>query len=134
MKSLTFDTGALIALERGDKRMRTVVKTVRISGAVLIVPAPVIIEWWRGTRRHRHLQSSILAAVHIEPTTGELAKLAGEAIEAIHGATPIDALVMASAAQRGDLVYTSDFDDLQRLRDYFPNVRVMHVAAAGSRG
>jgi predicted nucleic acid-binding protein len=127
MKSLTFDTGALIALERGDKRMRTIVKTARISGAVLIVPAPVVIEWWRGTRRHRHLQSSILEAVHVEPTTAELAKLAGEAIEATRGATPIDALVMASAAQREDLVYTSDFDDLDRLRSFFPNVRVLRV-------
>lgn len=127
MKSLTLDTGSLIALERGDKRMRVLARTARISGVVLIVPAPVVIEWWRGTRRHRHLQTSILETVWIEPTTAELAKLAGEAIEATPGATPIDALVMASAAQRGDLVYTSDFEDLQRLRDYFPNVRVMRV-------
>jgi hypothetical protein len=27
MRSLTFDTGALIALERGDKRMRVVLDT-----------------------------------------------------------------------------------------------------------
>lgn len=127
MKSLTLDTGSLIAFERGDKRMRILARTARISGAVLIVPAPVIIEWWRGTRRHRHLQTSIIETVWIEPTTAELAKLAGEAIEATPGATPIDALVMASAAQRGDLVYTSDFEDLQRLQSYFPNVRVMRV-------
>jgi predicted nucleic acid-binding protein len=127
MKSLTLDTGALIALERADKRMRTLARTARLSGIVLIVPAPVISEWWRGNRRGRHLQAAILEAVHVEPTTAKLAKLAGEAIEATPGATPIDALVMASAAQREDLVYTSDFDDLQRLRDYFPNVRVMRV-------
>lgn len=127
MKSLTLDTGALIALERGDKRMRTIARTARISGVVLIVPAPVVIEWWRGTRRHRHLQTSILEAVHVEPTTAELAKLAGEAIGATAGSTPIDALVMASAAQRGDVVYTSDLEDLQRLGSYFPNVRVMRV-------
>lgn len=127
MKSITLDTGALIALERADKRMRTLARTARISGVVLIVPAPVISEWWRGTRRNRHLQTAILEAVHVEPTTAMLARLAGEAIEATPGATPIDALVMASAAQRGDMVYTSDFEDLQRLRDYFPNVRVMHI-------
>jgi predicted nucleic acid-binding protein len=126
MKSITLDTGALIALERADKRMRTLARTARISGVVLIVPAPVISEW-RGTRRNRHLQTAILEAVHVEPTTAMLARLAGEAIEATPGATPIDALVMASAAQREDMVYTSDFEDLQRLRDYFPNVRVMRV-------
>jgi hypothetical protein len=107
--------------------MRTLARTARLSGIVLIVPAPVISEWWRGNRRGRRLQAAILEAVHVEPTTAKLGKLAGEAIEATPGATPIDALVMASAAQREDLVYTSDFDDLQRLRDYFPNVRVMRV-------
>ena len=57
----------------------------------------------------------------------ELAKLAGEALSAIEGATAVDAIVMASAARRGDVVYTSDVDDLERLRDYFPGVRVLGV-------
>jgi len=39
----------------------------------------------------------------------------------------IDAIVMASAASRGDVVYTSDFDDLERLRSFFPSVRVLVV-------
>jgi len=34
---------------------------------------------------------------------------------------------MASAAQRGDIVYTSDFDDLTRLTGRFPAVRVLGV-------
>jgi hypothetical protein len=34
---------------------------------------------------------------------------------------------MASAASRGDLVYSSDVDDLEKLRRYFPDVRVLHV-------
>ena len=42
-------------------------------------------------------------------------------------ATVADALVMASAAQRGDIVYTSDFGDLDRLRSYFPTVRLLAV-------
>ena len=39
----------------------------------------------------------------------------------------VDAIVMASAASRGDLVYTSDVADLERLRAYFPTVRVLAV-------
>jgi hypothetical protein len=39
----------------------------------------------------------------------------------------VDALVTASAARRGDVVYTSDFEDLDRLRSYFPTVRVLSV-------
>jgi len=34
---------------------------------------------------------------------------------------------MASAALRGDVVYTSDIQDLERLRRYFPGVRVLGV-------
>ena len=52
---------------------------------------------------------------------------AGEAIAAVPSATAVDAIVMASAAQRGDVVYTSDFEDLERLRQRFPSVRVLRV-------
>jgi len=39
----------------------------------------------------------------------------------------VDAIVMASAASRGDVVYTSDFEDLTRLRAHFRSVRVLAV-------
>jgi hypothetical protein len=42
-------------------------------------------------------------------------------------ATTIDVIVMASAALRGDIVYTSDYDDLTRLGAYFRGVRVLPV-------
>jgi hypothetical protein len=57
------------------------------------------------------------------------AKLAGEALASVHGATAIDAIVMASAATRGDVVFTSDVDDLERLRAFFPRVRVLSASA-----
>jgi hypothetical protein len=34
---------------------------------------------------------------------------------------------MASAAQRGDAVFTSDIEDLDRLRRYFPGVRLIRA-------
>ena len=34
---------------------------------------------------------------------------------------------MASATQRGDAVYTSDVDDLERLRAFFPAVRIFEA-------
>lgn len=37
------------------------------------------------------------------------------------------AIVMASAALRGDVVYTTDVADLERLRSFFPSVRVFGV-------
>jgi hypothetical protein len=90
----------------------------------ITVPADVITEWWRG---RTDLREAILAAVDVEPLTARLAKTAGEALAAVRGATVVDAVVMASAASRGDIVYSSDVDDLEKLRRHFPGVRVLGV-------
>lgn len=71
------------------------------------------------------VRDAILAAVRVEPLSAAVAQLAGEALASVRGATPIDAIVMASAAQRGDVVYTSDVDDLQERAARFRAVRVL---------
>jgi predicted nucleic acid-binding protein len=124
MLALTFDTGALIALERGDKRMRVVLDTANIDHVQVTVPAVVVAKWWRGGNRRR---LDILAAVDVEPTTEHLARVAGEAMAALPSATVVDAIVMASAAQRGGVVYTSDIADLERLQARFPGVRLVRA-------
>ena len=121
---LTFDTGALIALERRRQRMARVFATAVADGLVVTVPAVVVAQWWRGRSDAREI---ILRGVRVESTTAEVARLAGEALAAVPGATAIDAIVMASAARRGDLVYTSDVVDLESLRQYFPAVRLLAV-------
>lgn len=73
------------------------------------------------------MRERILAAVRIEPLSESLAKVAGEALAAVKGTTAIDAIVMASAAQRGDVVYTADIADLARLAGYFRAVRVLGI-------
>jgi predicted nucleic acid-binding protein len=121
---LTFDTGALIALERRHQRIARVYATAVAEGVDITVPAVVIAEWWRGRSDVREL---LLRGVRVEDTTTALAQLAGEALAAVPGAGTIDAVVMASAARRGDVVYTSDVADLERLRRYFPTVRLLAV-------
>jgi len=49
----------------------------------------------------------------------------GQALGAVPGATLIDAIVVASAASRGDIIYSSDVHDLERLRRVFPGVRIL---------
>jgi predicted nucleic acid-binding protein len=124
MTGLTFDTGALIALEHRRQRMARVYATAVTDGIAVTVPAVVIGEWWRG---RTDLRERILRGLRIELVGDDLAKLAGEALSAVRAATLVDAIVMASAARRGDVVYTSDSHDLERLRAYFPNVRVLGV-------
>jgi len=119
---VVFDTGALIALERRDLRMSKRLVYLRESKASIVVPTPVLGEWWRGRSDWRE---KILASVIVEPLDEQLAKSAGEATTSVKGATLVDAVAMASAARAGGVVYTSDFDDLSRLQAFFPTVRVL---------
>jgi predicted nucleic acid-binding protein len=121
---ITFDTGALIALERRRLRMKHIVEQALARDQPLTVPADVVGEWWRG---RTDLRDSILASMDIEPLTEPLAKLAGETLAAVKGATLVDAIVMASAASRGDIVYSSDVEDLEKLQRHFPGVRVLRT-------
>jgi hypothetical protein len=125
MAGLTFDTGALIGLERGHHRIRRVFATAVRDNVRMTVPSAVLVEWWRG---RTDLREDILASVDVEWLDEGLAKAAGEALAAVPRATAVDAMVMASAARRGDIVYTSDFEDLVRLQArHFPVVRVLAV-------
>ena len=124
MTGLTFDTGALIALERGRQRMKAIFERSLEKAQPITIPADVVAEWWRG---RTDLRDGILESVDVEPLTAALAKVAGEALAHVRGATVVDAVVMASAASRGDIVYSSDVNDLEKLRRYFPGVRVLAV-------
>jgi predicted nucleic acid-binding protein len=119
---LTFDTGALVALERQQLRMRQILELALAKDQKISVPADVVGEWWRG---RTEVRERILECVDVEPLTPGLARIAGEALAAVPGATLVDAIVVASAASRGDVVYTSDIEDLERLRRVFPSVRIL---------
>jgi predicted nucleic acid-binding protein len=122
---ITLDTGALIARERGDRRFRGILDEATLGGIRVTVPAAVVAETWRGSSRRL---AGILTMVEVEPMTERLAKLTGEALAAVKGSTLVDALVMVSAALRGDVVYTADVADLVRLRDgHVKNTRVLRV-------
>lgn len=124
MKALTFDTGALIALERSRFRMLSVFKTAMVDKIPIVVPSLCVAEWWRG---RTDVREKILASVIVEHTDDALVRSTGEALAKVRGATCIDALVMAVAARRGGIVFTSDIDDLLRLQAAFPSVRVLGV-------
>jgi len=108
---VTADTGFLIGLERNKDRALGVL--ARLGKQRVSVPVAIVAEWWRGSARQVHVLRLLDKP---EPMTEAIAKRAGEAIARVPGATTIDAIVMASAAARGDVVYTSDFGDLERLR------------------
>ncbi len=120
-RGVTFDSGVLIALERRHAGALALLKACKLSRASITIPAAVVAEWWRGS--HKALLDSGL----LETLTPELAQAAGELLANTGGANAVDATVVASAAQRGDIVATGDQDDLRELAELVPNVAVQSI-------
>lgn len=129
MLGLTFDTGALIGLERRHHAMRKVYATAIANGVPITVPAVVVAEWWRAGLREKE-RAMILRSVRVEPVTDHVARMAGVALGLVRGAGTIDAMVMASAALRGDSIYTSDPKDLTALREKVPQFAAIQILEA----
>lgn len=124
MSGATYDTGMLIALDRRKTRARAIHEWLSESGIRVTVPWAVVAEFWRGRTDRR---DAILRSLDIELPSVALAKTAGIALGKIPAATFVDAVVMASAAMRGDVVYTSDREDLGLLEGHFRGVRILAV-------
>ncbi|MDQ3035151.1 MAG: PIN domain nuclease [Myxococcota bacterium] len=123
-RGLTLDAGALIALERRRARVLQLLRAAAMRKMPVTVPVAIIAEWWRGRTDARE---AILATMLVEPMDAQLARAAGEALAVVPRATTIDAIVTASAARRGDVILTSDPEDLSRLADHFGSVRILAI-------
>jgi predicted nucleic acid-binding protein len=124
MVRYVFDTGALIAAERGKERATRFLQLVRVGRARVIVPLVVVAEWWRGRTDARE---EILAASQVVASL-EVVKAAGVALaraKDVDGKLTIDAIVMATAAVMDAIVVTGDADDFERLAPAFPRVAVL---------
>ena len=123
---ITFDTGALIALERRRDSMRKVFATAIANGVAITVPAVVVTEWWRAGHREKE-RLALLRSLRVEPLVERLARIAGAALGRTRGAGAIDAIVIASAALRGDTIYTSDPADLSALQNANPSFASVQI-------
>jgi predicted nucleic acid-binding protein len=123
---VTFDTGALIALERRRDSMRKVFATAIGNGIVITVPAVVVTEWWRAGHREKE-RLVLLRSLRVDPLVERVARLAGAALGRTRGAGAIDAIVMASAALRGDTIYTSDPNELAALKEANPGFASVQI-------
>lgn len=113
MPGITLDTGALIAVERGDRRLQALLDEATATGSDLAVPAGVIAQAWRGSLRQARLArflalSSVTAVVLDEPEARAAGALCGRA----GTADVVDASVVICARARGHSVVTGDPDDL----------------------
>lgn len=122
--AITFDTGALIALERRKERAMKIYVHAKERGFVVATPNVTIAEWWRGRSDRRE---AIYRGLLVEPPSDKTVKLAGLALGKVPDATTVDAIVAAFAVERTGIVYTSDVDDFQELSTFFPALRVFAI-------
>jgi len=111
--TLLLDSGALIALARGERSMWVRLKAAHAAAAPPLTHGGVLGQVWRGGPRQARL-SQALAGVDIRPLDEDLGRLAGQLLGASDASDVIDAaLVMLSSD--GDEIVTSDVNDLEVL-------------------
>ena len=116
MPGVTLDTGALIAIERGDRRLQALLDEAHAVGTVIAVPAGVVAQAWRGgTRQARLARFLRLAMVMVVALDEPEARAAGVLCSQTATADLVDASVVICARARGHAVISSDPDDLAAL-------------------
>lgn len=111
---VTYDTGALIAADRGERRTWARHRALLIRREVPVVPAPVLAQAWRGTGRQANL-ARLLDGCHTEPLDDTRAKATGTLAARARTSDIVDACVVEGALRRGDLIITTDPGDLHAI-------------------
>ena len=107
MPGVTYDTGALIAAERNDRRMWALHAGFLAEEVVPLVPAPVLAEAWRGGARQASL-ARLLAMCEIEPMTEQQARDVGVLAGKAGHDDIVDVTVVEGAIRRRQAVVTSN--------------------------
>ncbi len=111
---VTYDSGALIAAERGERRMWARHRALLLRRLVPVVPAPVVAQCWRGTSRQAQL-ARLLAGCETESLDDSQARATGTLAGRARTTDIVDASVVEGALRRGDLVISADEGDLTAL-------------------
>lgn len=121
--SLVLDAGALIAIERGDRDIAAVIEVARQERRIVVVPAGVVGQVWRGGARQVRLARLLNARdVLVEPLTDAGARAAGVLCGMAGVTDVIDASVVLTARRHDATVISSDRADLEVLDPTIPVV------------
>jgi hypothetical protein len=111
---VTYDTGALIAADRGERRMWARHGALLVRREVPVVPAPVVAQSWRGTSRQA-LLARLLSGCDVEALDDGQARSVGALAARAATTDIVDACVVEGALRRRDLVVSTDEGDLQSI-------------------
>jgi len=122
---LTLDSGALIALDRGDRSVAVLLRRALERELEIVVPAGVVAEAWRDGRKQARLARFLGASrVQIEALDDRRARAAGQLCGASKTRDIVDASVVLCARNHAHAVLTSDAADLRRLAAELPLITV----------
>ena len=116
MSGLTYDSGALIAAERDERRMWLIHQRALMRGVRPVVPAAVLTEVYRSARQVQ--LARLLQGCQIDPLEETAAKAAGALLgRCAVDAGAVDASVAEGALRRGDAVVSGNAARLRALSD-----------------
>ena len=121
----SLDAGALVAIERGDARVRSLVaRALRLGTPIHVVPE-VVAQVWRGGHRQARLATFLAAeGVRFPQMTFDRARAVGILCGRAGHHDVVDVYVALEASQAGHHVVTSDADDLRQID---PSLRLIEV-------
>lgn len=124
MSALVLDTGAFVAVDRGDRAMAAKLRVAEQSGFALRSTGVVVAEVWRDAGGRQANLARLLKSVDVKAVDQRLGQEAGVLLGKAGVTDAADATVVAIATT-GDRVLTSDPIDIRRLAA--ASRRLIHV-------
>jgi predicted nucleic acid-binding protein len=116
MSGVTLDAGALIALDRDDRRVIALLARTAEIGAQVTIPATALAQAMRAPSKQARLSRLVRqATTAVVPLDARSATQVGMLLGVSRKGDIADAHVVICARRRGETIVTSDPDDLRRL-------------------
>lgn len=123
---LVLDAGAVIAAERGNRELITILAAAAVLGCRVIVPATVLAQVWRGGARSAVL-ARLVDGSEVDRLDEGRAKEVGTRLGRRETSDIADAHVACCAFELSAAVVTSDPDDIRALAEPGERVTVLVV-------
>jgi predicted nucleic acid-binding protein len=122
-RAVVLDAGALIAFEKNDRKVRTLIELALAHGAQLLSTGGVVATVWRdGSRPARLARLLGSEVVRVQALDREEAQATGAICGKAQTQDVVDASVVLLARRHGALIVTSDADDLREIDASVPLV------------
>ncbi len=127
-RRLILDSGAVIALSRGEQRARAFLARALELGAPVDVPPVVVAETVRGDRQDAAVHRVLNTVDSVPETTEVHGHTAGRLLGKAKSDATVDALIVAEAVLAGGAyILTGDMEDLEKLAAPHPEVQIQSL-------